>query len=132
MWTKEEIGQVIKESRLSAGLTQKQVAEFLNRPQQTIASWETGKSQPDANTLFVLFQILGRSLDEAFGFSGSTKKSPSAAEAVPGGDRISVEESTRLLVALGLIQEGEDLSDDDLAFLAHIIGLLDTWFDKRK
>lgn len=71
MWTKEEIGQVIKESRLAAGLTQTQVAKALNRPQQTIASWESGKSQPDANTLFVLFKVLGRSVDEAFGFSSS-------------------------------------------------------------
>ena len=84
MWTKEEIGQIIKASRLSAGLTQKQVAEFLNRPQQTIASWETGKSQPDANALFVLFQILGRSIDDAFGFSDNTKKSPSTDESAPG------------------------------------------------
>ncbi len=66
--TKEEIGQIIKESRVSAGLTQLQVAKKLERPQQTIASWESGKSQPDANTLFELFQVLGRSVDEAFGF----------------------------------------------------------------
>lgn len=66
--TKEEIGQIIRESRLSAGLTQLQVAKVLERPQQTIASWESGKSQPDANTLFDLFRVLGRSVDEAFGF----------------------------------------------------------------
>lgn len=69
--TKEEIGQVIKESRISAELTQAQVAKKLGRPQQTIASWENGKSQPDANTLFELFQVLGRSVDEAFGFTKS-------------------------------------------------------------
>lgn len=62
----------------------------------------------------------------------STKKPPSTAEAAPGEDRISMEESNRLLVALGLIKEGQDLSDDDLAFLEHIVGLLDAWFDKRK
>lgn len=61
----------------------------------------------------------------------SSKKIPSAAEAAPGEDRITMEESNRLLVSLGLIEEGQDLSDDDLAFLEHIIGLLDTWFDKR-
>lgn len=69
MWTKEEIGKVIKESRLSAGLTQTQVAEALGRPQNTISAWEMGRAQPDANTLFELFQVLGRSVDEAFGFS---------------------------------------------------------------
>lgn len=61
----------------------------------------------------------------------SSKKSPSVAEAAPGEDRITMEESNRLLVSLGLIEEGQDLSDDDLAFLEHIIGLLDAWFDKR-
>lgn len=70
--TKEQIGQTIKESRISAELTQSQVAKKLGRPQQTIASWESGKSQPDANTLFELFQVLGRSVDEAFGFTGGT------------------------------------------------------------
>ncbi len=69
--TKEEIGRIIKESRISAELTQSQVAKKLGRPQQTIASWENGKSQPDANTLFELFQVLGRSVDEAFGFTKS-------------------------------------------------------------
>lgn len=60
------------------------------------------------------------------------KNSPGTAEAAPGEDRITMEESNRLLVSLGLIEEGQDLSDDDLAFLEHIIGLLDAWFDKRK
>lgn len=70
--TKEEIGRIIKESRISAELTQQQVAKKLERPQQTIASWESGKSQPDANTLFELFRVLGRSVDEAFGFQKNT------------------------------------------------------------
>lgn len=56
-----------------------------------------------------------------------TKKSPIAEESATG-DRISMEESNRLLVALGFIEEGQDLSDQDLAFLTHIIGLLDAWF----
>lgn len=74
MMTKEEIGKIIKNTRLAAGLTQKQVAEQLNRPQQTIANWEVGRSQPDANTLFELFQILDADLNTAFGFT--TKKDP--------------------------------------------------------
>ncbi len=67
--TKEEIGKIIRESRLAAGMTQLQVAEKLGRPQQTIANWENGHAQPDANTLFELFRVLGRSVDEAFGFT---------------------------------------------------------------
>ena len=45
-------------------------------------------------------------------------------------DYISLDESNALLVALGLIRDGQQLSDDDLAFLAHIIGLLEAWFNK--
>lgn len=72
MFTKEEIGCVIKASRIAAGMTQAQVAKALGRPQNTISAWEVGRAQPDANTLFELFDILDRSVDEAFGFSPST------------------------------------------------------------
>lgn len=74
--TKEEIGLIIKKCRVSAGLTQSFVAEQLNRPQQTIANWEVGRSQPDANTLFLLFQVLGVSLDEAFGIRTKKETAP--------------------------------------------------------
>lgn len=80
MMTKEEIGRIIKESRTAAGLTQLQVGNALNRPQTTIAAWEAGRSQPDANTLFELFAVLGRSVDEAFGFTQD--ESPLSSEAL--------------------------------------------------
>lgn len=65
-----------------------------------------------------------------FDSSKEIKTSPSTEESEPGEGNISMEESNRLLVALGLIHEGEQLSNDDLAFLEHIVGLLDTWFSK--
>ena len=60
------------------------VCAALDRPQQTIASWEKGKSQPDANTLFELFHVLGRSVDEAFGFKakGENNAPPLSGEAL--------------------------------------------------
>ena len=76
MWTKEEIGLVIKNTRLTAGLTQAQVAKALGRPQQTIANWEVGRSQPDANTLFELFKLLGADLNTSFGFFPGRKNAP--------------------------------------------------------
>lgn len=66
--TKEEIGYVLKQLRISCGMTQKEVAEKIGRKQQIIGHWETGYSQPDANTLFTLCDIYGTSVDEAFGF----------------------------------------------------------------
>lgn len=66
--TREDIGSVLKKLRLSSGKTQKEVAEILGRKQQIVGHWETGYSQPDANTLFTLCNIYGTTVDEAFGF----------------------------------------------------------------
>jgi transcriptional regulator with XRE-family HTH domain len=80
--TKLQIAKILKESRGKAGLTQQQAADAIKRKRQTLASWETGKSQPDANTLFELFDVYGLSVSEAFGYK---KKSP--ASEVEAGDK---------------------------------------------
>ena len=67
--TKAEIGTILKELRIKSGKTQKEVAEILGRKQQIIGHWETGYSQPDANTLFTLCDIYGTTVDDAFGFN---------------------------------------------------------------
>lgn len=67
--TREEIGSVLKQLRIAAGKTQKEVAEIIGRKQQIIGHWETGYSQPDANTLFTLCDIYGTTVDDAFGFN---------------------------------------------------------------
>ncbi len=66
--TKEEIGHILKELRVSCGMTQKEVAEKIGRTQQIIGHWETGYAQPDANTLFTLCNIYSTTVDDAFGF----------------------------------------------------------------
>lgn len=66
--TKEEIGLVLKELRVSCKMTQKEVAEKIGRTQQIVGHWETGYAQPDANTLFTLCSIYGVTVDDAFGF----------------------------------------------------------------
>ena len=55
---KEEIGSKLQEYRVRAGLTQKDVALAIQRPQPTIAAWEKGRSQPDADTLYSLLLLL--------------------------------------------------------------------------
>lgn len=70
--TKAEIGLILKELRIASGKTQKEVAEILGRKQQIIGHWETGYSQPDANTLFTLCDIYGTTVDDAFGFNKKT------------------------------------------------------------
>ena len=67
--TKEEIGRILKEMRTAAGMTQKEVANSLGKSQQIVGHWETGYSQPDANMLFVICDLYGADINEAFGFT---------------------------------------------------------------
>lgn len=67
--TKEEIGAKLRAQRVACGMTQQEVAEKIGRKQPIIGHWETGYSQPDANTLFILCDIYNTTVDEVFGFS---------------------------------------------------------------
>lgn len=72
--TKKEIGSRLKTARIKAGKTQMEVAQILGKTQQNIGHWETGYSQPDADTLFTLCDIYGQTADEVFGFKSNAGK----------------------------------------------------------
>lgn len=124
-----DIASTIKQRRKELGMSVAELVDHLKSAgvvvaKQTVYGWENGHRQPDADTFIALCQILGiKSFNEV-------KKSPSTEESAPG-DQVTLEESNRLLMALGYIQEGDDLSDQDLAFLSHIVGLLDAWFRSK-
>jgi repressor LexA len=71
--TKESIAKILRKLRIDAKMTQQQVADAIGRKQSTVASWETGQSQPDADTLFQLCDLYKVSADEAFGYSSRKK-----------------------------------------------------------
>ena len=125
------LGRKINEIRKQKGLSIDDLCERSGIPKGTLSKITAEiTASPTLDTVRAIANALECTLDDLD--DRPAKKSPSTAEAAPGEDRISMEESNRLLVALGLIKEGQDLSDDDLAFLEHIIGLLDAWFGKRK
>lgn len=64
--TREEIGQVLREWRERCGMSRQQVADRIGKTTQTIGHWETGHAQPDADTLFMLCDMYGASVDSAF------------------------------------------------------------------
>ncbi len=74
--TKAEIAETLKKLRLDAGYTQIQAAEHVGKKQQTLASWESGQSQPDANTLFMLCDLYRVNIDDAFGFRKQKDPTP--------------------------------------------------------
>lgn len=120
----------------NAGINQVQLAEKLKISKGTVNNWTRGNNSPDVDMVPKICEVLGISILTLYSptefespeTANEIKNPPAPAEASTG--EISLEESNALLVALGYIEPGEQISDDDLAFLGHVIGLLDAWFDK--
>ena len=62
--TVPQINKNIKQCRLKSGLTQNQVAEKLFVTRQTVSSYESGRTQPDLETLIKLSEILNVSINQ--------------------------------------------------------------------
>lgn len=58
------------------------------------------------------------------------EKAPASEEAEASGP-VSLEETDAILVEMGYVKPGEQLSAADLAFLEHIGGLMDAWFSSK-
>ena len=120
------------EAREHIGYNLKEFSEKVNIPYRTITNYENGSREAGSDYLTTVATICGVTTDWLLGVS-DIKNPPSMTEATLGeSDHISLEGSNDLLVALGLIKQGQQLSDADLAFLTHIIGLLEAWFDKTR
>ena len=59
----------LKEARLEKGWTQKQLAEAIKTTDDSIFSWEKGRSQPSIEFLRKLCQVLEVSSDYLIGLS---------------------------------------------------------------
>ena len=130
------IGERIVEQRKKLGMTRVQLAQDLDIPHTTLRNYETDQREPGHLILIMLSKKFGVTTHYLLGMdeiNEDNKKSPTPEGAE---DQISMEESNRLFDALvggGFIDEGADLTDDDRAFLMHIIGLLNVWGrSKRK
>ena len=63
-------GSVIKEKRKAIGMTQAELAEKMRVIRNTVANWESEKVRPEFDTIPLLCDILGISVEELFGFHG--------------------------------------------------------------
>ena len=71
----EKIGYIIRNHRISKGLTQKELGEKIFVSKQAVSKWETGKTLPDIETVRKLCDILEINKDEILGGSiDETKK----------------------------------------------------------
>ena len=134
--SRERIAEVLKEKRKARRLSVEGVADILCKKYEieisskTLYSYESGHRQPDADLLMALCEIYGiTDIMAAFRDPQAETKTPTSEE--PEAGAITLEESNALLVSLGYIQPGEDLSDRDLKFLSGVIEILDSWFAER-
>ena len=58
-----ELGKQIKNCRQEANLSQEELAERVYVSRQTISNWENDKSYPDINSLVLMAEVFGVSLD---------------------------------------------------------------------
>lgn len=59
-----DVAKNIRKLRSAAGLSQEALAEKLSVTRQTVSSWETGRTQPDIDTLSALGGALGTDITE--------------------------------------------------------------------
>jgi transcriptional regulator with XRE-family HTH domain len=119
----------LREIRKNSGLKVSEVVSELKDKgivisDKTLYNWETGFRTPSADEFLQLCVVYGV---ESFSEFEETKKAP-APEGAREKEYILLDETNDLLVELGYIRKGQQLSDADLAFLTHISGLLDAWF----
>lgn len=64
---KNHFAQNIREYRISASLTQGELAEKLKTTQRKVSYWESGKIEPDLDTLISIAEFFDVSLDDLLG-----------------------------------------------------------------
>ena len=121
-----EFYEELKAARIKAGLTKQQIADEIGITKSTYCGYETAKRNPDPQRIKQLAKVLHISADTLLDTGIEKEKAPAPAKAETG--EITREMSIELLKALGLLDQSGNLSDDDLAFLAHIVGLLEWRF----
>jgi transcriptional regulator with XRE-family HTH domain len=69
----ETFTQKLVAARKDTGFTQKEIARELNIPRSTLANYETGRTQPDLETLAKLADFYEVSIDWLLGTKGENK-----------------------------------------------------------
>lgn len=81
----ETFAEKLKKARADAGYTQRQVADILQMSKATIASYETGRTQPDIETLGKLCDFYCISADWLIGTKGANRHPDETAGNQSGG-----------------------------------------------
>lgn len=64
-------GSRIKQARLTAGMTQSQLARSINTSERNIARWENGPNQPRVSSVAAIAKATGQTIDYFLSPNGS-------------------------------------------------------------
>ena len=67
----EGFASKLKQARNNTGFTQREIAKETKIPQSTLANWELGRTQPDIESIGILADFYGVSVDWLFGTKGN-------------------------------------------------------------
>lgn len=118
------IGSKITELRISKGLTRVQLASELEVPMTTLRNYENDDREPGHKFLVKVANYFSVTTDYIL----ENEKSP-ATEGAEDSE-ISLDEMMVLLRRLGLIGEGDDITEKDAAFVSGVFDLLEAWFSR--
>lgn len=59
-----ELGSLIKQHRSGKGMSQDDLARAIFVSRQTVSNWETGKTYPDVQSLLLMSDLFGVSIDQ--------------------------------------------------------------------
>lgn len=124
----------IKEARQLAKLTQKELAARIGVSAGTLSDYENGNHDPKSDYLSKIADECGVTVDFLLGREEEkTPPSPDKPDQEePGRSLLSESAVEDILIQLGFIRPGEDLSDADLQFLLGIGQILEAWFRKSE
>lgn len=118
--------------RQESGMSLDELSDKSGVPKGTLAKITSGITKaPSLETMRSLVYAMGYTLDD-LDRGIQTKKSPAPPEGSAGENgKLSVDEVEKVLLSLGLIQEGQDVTEDDLRFINSVLDLIDMWFQNR-
>lgn len=118
--------------RQESGMSLDELSDKSGVPKGTLAKITSGITKaPSLETMRSLVYAMGYTLDD-LDRGIQTKKSPTPSEDNAGENgKLSVDEVEKVLLSLGLIQEGQDVTEDDLRFINSVLDLIDMWFQNR-
>lgn len=108
-------------------------AEAVEIPYTTVISiLKRGIDTAGIRVAIKIFDALNLDIESVRGTAlREKKKDPPAPQPAKQKDLVSKEDVENVLVALGITQPGEHLTDADLEFLSGIVSLIRTWFDQK-